>query len=213
MSILISPADGPSWIIGENVPWSAAWSGESSFALAPSLDFPGLTEVCQIERPGTGEPLFAAVHVTRQRLGLAGHLCHVCGETTDPSDRWMFPVASGGFVTLHDGTVGYGCNVPPMHRACAARAAAQCPHLNRLAETPFAAPPEDGRLIQRTDVVPGMEALAATHPPALEIVYSCYRLFSPAFADVVRGRREAWEREARERRGGTRDGGGDFDKA
>lgn len=190
------------WVIGQTVPWSAAWSGETAFALQPSIDFPGMTEVCQIERPGAGEPQFAAVHVTRQRRGLAGHLCHVCGGQTAIDDRWMFPVASGGFVTLHDGTVGYGCNVPPMHRACAGLAAAQCPHLSRLAETPFQCPEEEGRLIWRTDVVPGMEALAATFPPGREIVYSCYRLFSSVFAKVVEERRGAWERETRARREG-----------
>jgi len=188
------------WVIGETVPWSAAWSGETAFALTPSVDFPGMTEVCQIERPGVGEPQFAAVHVTRQRRGLAQNLCHVCGGATRAGERWMFPVASGGFVTLHDGTVGYGCNVPPMHRACAFKAAAQCPHLDRLAEQPFRSPTEEGRLIRRTDVVPGMEALAASHPPGREIVYSCYRLFGPAFAEAVRGRRDAWEKETRRRR-------------
>jgi len=196
---MITSSPASAWIIGETVPWSAAWSGESAYALQASVDFPGMTEVSQIERPGVGEPLFAAVHVTRQRRGLADGLCHVCGRPTAPDDRWMFPVASGGFVTLHDGTVGYGCNVPPMHQACAFKAAAQCPHLIHLAETPFKQPPEDGRLIWRTDVVPGMEALAATHPPGLEIVYSCYRLFSPAFAKMVEERRAAWEGEARAR--------------
>jgi len=195
---------GEPWIIGDTVPWSAAWSGETAFALQPSLDFPGMTEVAQIERPGVGDPLFAAVHVTRQRRGLARHLCHVCGGETRVGDRWMFPVASGGFVTLHDGTVGYGCNVPPMHRACAFKAASRCPHLGHLAETPFRPPPEDGRLIWRTDVVPGMEALAATYPPGMEIVFSCYRLFGPAFAAAVEGRRAAWERETRARRDGAR---------
>ncbi len=198
--IMSTSSAGSTWIIGETVPWSAAWSGESAFALGPSTDFPGMTEVSQIERPGVGEPLFAAVHVSRQRRGLAQGLCHVCGAQTRPGDRWMFPVASGGFVTLHDGAVGYGCNVPPMHRMCAFRAAAQCPHLGRLAERPFRSPREEGRLISRTDVVPGMEALAAGHPPGMEIVYSCYRLFSPAFARAVRTRRDAWDHEARARR-------------
>lgn len=159
-----------------------------------------MTEVCQIERPGVGEPLFAAVHVTRQRRGLAGHLCHVCGKQTMIEDRWMFPVASGGFVTMHDGATGYGCNVPPMHRLCASLAAARCPRLFHLAETPFQCPQEDGRLIWRTDIVPGMEALAATFPPDADIVYSCYRLFGPSFARTVEGRRQAWESETRARR-------------
>ena len=197
---LASLAPLPPWRVGDNVPWSAAWSGESAFALQPSLDFPGLTEVDQIEKPGFGEPLFAAVHVTRQRRGIARQLCHVCGRPTVKRDRWMFPVASGGFVTLHDGTIGYGCNVPPLHRACAARAAAMCPHLGHLNEAPFPCPAEEGRLIQRTDVVPGMEALAATFPPGLQVVFSCYRLYSPEFARRVRRLRDDWDRATLARR-------------
>ena len=35
------------WRIGENVPWSVSWTGESSFTLHPSRDFPGLTDLVQ----------------------------------------------------------------------------------------------------------------------------------------------------------------------
>ena len=187
------------WRIGRNVPWTAAWSGESAFALRPSRLFPGMTELSQIERPGVGQPNFAAVHVDRQRRGLAEHLCHVCGAPTRAGERWMFPVASGGFVTLHDGGVGWGCNVPPMHEACARLAATLCPRLTRLAEQPTRAPDENGRLIWRTDVVPGMEALAATLPPTQPVVFSCYRLFSPAAARRVEADRANWEAGRRAR--------------
>jgi hypothetical protein len=187
------------WRIGETVAWSTAWSRETAFALRPSTDFPGMTEVSQIDRQGHGEPNFAAVHVDRQRRGLADHRCHVCGRPTPEDDRWMFPVASGDFVTLHDGRTGFGCNVPPLHRACADKAAILCPHLDRLAEKPTRWPAGPTRLIWRTDVAPGMEALAATFPPGKEIVYSCYRLFEPEAADAIRAVREAWDRETRER--------------
>ena len=188
------------WRIGETVAWSTAWSRESAFALQPSLDFPGMTEVSQVDRQGQGEPLFAAVHVDRQRRGLADHFCHVCGRQTLEDDRWMFPVASGDFVTLHDGQVGFGCNVPPLHRDCADKAAALCPHLARLVESPSRWPNAPTRLIWRTDVVPGMESLAATFPPGVEIVYACYRLFEPQAADAIRVVRAVWDRETRERR-------------
>ncbi len=183
----------PPWIIGVNVPWSAAWSGETAFTTRPSRLFPGMIELSQIERAGVGEPNFAAVHVDRQRRGLADHLCHVCGQPTAPRDRWVFPVASGGFVTLHDGEVGWGCNVPLMHEPCARRAAGLCPRLTRLAESPTRAPDEDGRLIWRTDVVPGMEALAASFPEGSVVVYSCYRLYSPAAARAMTRARADWE--------------------
>jgi hypothetical protein len=190
----------PPWRIGRNVPWSAAWSAEMAFALRPSTDFPGMTEVSQIDRQGQGEPLFAAIHVDRQRRGVSKLLCHVCGRATTAGDRWMFPVASGDFVKLHDGTEGFGCNVPPMHRTCALIATGQCPHLGRLVEPPFPWPREDTRLIWRTDVVPGMEALAATFPPGAEVVFSCYRLFGPTAAYRIRKARANWERNERARR-------------
>lgn len=189
-----------SWRIGETVAWSTAWSRETAFALQPSVDFPGMTEISQIDRQGAGEPNFAAVHIDRQRRGLADYRCHVCGRSTAPTDRWMFPVASGGFVTLHDGSVGWGCNVPPLHHDCATVAAIRCPHLSRLVEAPQPWPMEESRLIYRTDVAPGMEALAATFPVGLEVIYSCYRLFSPGIADQVREMQSAWEAVSRERR-------------
>ena len=205
MSDMVSHS--PRWAIGETVAWSTAWSKETAFALRPSLDFPGMTEVSQIDRQGIGEPNFAAVHVDRQRRGLVDFRCHVCGKPVPAGDRWMFPVASGGFVTLHDGSVGWGCNVPPLHRGCGQVAAMQCPHLSRLAEEPQPWPEEEGRLIYRTDVVPGMEALAATFPASLEVIYSCYRLFSPDVAERVREMQAAWESNARAQRSVSRPSG------
>src|ERR1019366_6743856 len=87
-----SENQSPPWRIGETVAWSTAWSRETAFALRPSVIFPGMTEVSQIDRQGMGDPNFAAVHVDRQRRGLADHLCHVCGGRTSPDDRWMFLV-------------------------------------------------------------------------------------------------------------------------
>jgi ferredoxin len=191
-------APEPVWRVGESVPWSVAWSGEQAFRLQPSTLFPGMTEVGQAERPGVGRPLFAAVHVDRQRRGMAGHLCHVCGEPTPAHDRWIFPVASGGMVTMADGEERYGGNVPPVHQACAKRAQRQCPHLRKAMARPVACPADEGRLIWRTDVVPGMEALAKSLPPGVEVVFSCYRLYGAAFSrKVARLRREEEARQAR----------------
>jgi hypothetical protein len=191
-------APEPVWRVGESVPWSVAWSEEQSFRLQRSTLFPGMTEVTQAERPGVGRPLFAAVHVDRQRRGMAGHLCHVCGEPTPPRDRWIFPVASGGMVTMDDGSERYGGNVPPVHIACAQRAQRQCPHLRKAMARPVACPADEGRLIWRTDVVPGMEALARSLPPGLEVVFSCYRLYGEAFSrKVARLRREEVARQGR----------------
>lgn len=188
--------------IGVDTPWSVAWSGEMAFRVIPSRIFPGMMEVDQKQAIGEGEPVFAVVHATRQRQGMAGFICHVCGRPTWPDNRYIFPAASGGMVTLQDGTQQYGLNVPPMHLACAERAAAACPHLGKVNEPPLKCSLDPGRLIHRTDVVPGMEALAASLPEGQEVVFACYRLYGPAFtAQVVRAR-EAWEVAVRERRGG-----------
>jgi hypothetical protein len=182
------------------VPWSVAWSGEQAFRLQPSQDFPGMVELDQKHAPGVGQPLFAAVHVTRQRRGMVDLLCHVCGKPTSPQDRYIFPVASGGLVTLHDGSQQYGCNVPPIHHACTARALDACPHLSRLLEHPLKCSADEGRLIRRTDVTPGLEALAATLPAGQEVVFSCYRLYGPEFTGQVVSAREDWDQRARSRR-------------
>ena len=187
----MSEPSAPVWRVGESVPWSVAWSGEQEFRLQKSTTFPGMIEVTQVERPGVGVPVFGAVHVDRQRRGLAQHLCHVCGQPTPPRDRWIFPVASGGMVTMADGSERYGGNVAPVHGACARRAQRQCPHLKAAFARPVACPADEGRLIWRTDVVPGMEALARSFPVGLGVVMSCYRLYGEAFSrKVARLRRE-----------------------
>lgn len=183
------------------VPWSAAWTGEQQFALRPSADFPGLTELEQKQAPGEGEPIFAAINVTRQRRGMIDLLCHVCGRPTDRRDRFIFPAASGGMVTLQDGSELYGLNVPPMHRACAVRASHACPHLLKVAEPPLRCTRDDGRLIHRTDVTPGLEHLARTLAPGVEVVFTCYRLYGPDFTQKVLAARSAWEASVRRRRG------------
>ena len=182
------------------VPWSVAWSGEQSFWLQDSRDFPGRLELEQKQAPGVGEPLFAAVHVTRQRRGMVDLLCHVCGKPTPRLDRFIFPAASGGLVTLHDGSEQYGLNVPPMHRACTVRARRNCPHLARVDEPPLRCASDEGRLIERTDVVPGMEAIARTLPPGVPVVLSCYRLYGPQFTRKVLDARAAWAEASRARR-------------
>lgn len=182
------------------IPWSVAWSGEQSYWLQDSADFPGQIELAQAEAPGVGEPLFAAIHVTRQRRGMVDLACHVCGKPTSRMDRFIFPTASGGMVTMQDGTQQYGLNVPPIHRACAVRARHACPHLGKVDEPPLRCTADEGRLIARTDVVPGMEAIAATLPPGVEVVMSCYRLYGPEFTAKVVAARAAWEQESCERR-------------
>jgi hypothetical protein len=182
------------------VPWSVAWSGEQAYRLVPSRDVAGFLELDQKEAPGVGEPLFATIHFTRHRRGMIELLCHVCGKPTQPHDRYIFPTASGGLVTLHDGSQQYGCNVPPMHRACVVRASHACPHLTQIDEPPLRCGRDEGRLIHRTDVPPGLEALAKEFPPGQPVIFSYYRLYGPEFTAKVQGARDRWEAESRARR-------------
>jgi hypothetical protein len=180
-------------------PWTASWSDEREFGLQPSLDFPGMVELIQKEARGSGHPMFAVVHLTRHRRSIIDQLCHVCGEPTLRGDRFIFPVASGGLVTLHDGAQQYGCNVSPIHGSCAVRARHDCPHLAKLYESPLACPDDEGRLIYRTDVTPGLEPIAESLPKDLEVVFSCYRLYDSSFTRQVMAARDAWEQQARAR--------------
>lgn len=125
------------------------------------------------------------LRLTRHRMGMALHLCHVCGKPTPRRDRYIFLKESGGFVIMPDESTRYAGNVPPVHLSCARRAQQLCPHLSHAFAQPIAFPSEESRLIQRTDVVPGMEALAKTLPQNLKIVFTCYRLYGPHFTKRV----------------------------
>jgi len=181
-------------------PWSAAWSGEQSLTVDLSRDFPGLLEVNQAQAPGAGEPLFGAMNATRLRRGLIDLLCHVCGKPTVRQDRYIFPVASGGLVILQDGSRQYGCNLPPMHQACTVRASHACPHLAKVMEPPLRCTRDEGRLIHRTDVTPGLEGIAKTLPQGVDVVLSCYRLYGKEFTAKVMAARASWEGAVAERR-------------
>ncbi len=175
-----------SWQIGRNVPWTVGWSGEQKFSLRDSTDFPGLVDLQQLQRPGEGTPKFAQMHVSRLRLGMAGHLCHVCGRRTLKSDRYIFPVQSGGIVpVIGSPAPRYVGNVPPVHLACARQAQQLCPHLIEEYADPVPYPSEASELRPRLDVVEGMEELAKTLPRGVKIVYSCIRLYGPRFSRQV----------------------------
>ena len=159
------------------MPWTVSWTGEGSFDLAASSDFPGLVDLVQVERPGEGSPRFKALHVTRHRAGMARHLCHVCGRPTPRNDRYLLPVQSGGFVTVGDDPFRYAANVPPLHLTCARKAQRLCPHLGQATIPPVAYPNEESLLMPRRDIPEGMEELAKTLAPGLSVVFSCLRLF------------------------------------
>lgn len=179
----IAPA-AVEWSIGKNVPWSVSWTGEQSFDLRVSNDFPGTMEVVQIQRPGEGSPKFASQHVTRHRLGMTNHLCHVCGRRTLRGDRYIFPAQSGGMVDV-EGQQRFVGNVPPVHRACSKQAQRLCPHLSHSFAEPVAYPSEDSLLLPRFDVALGMEELAKALPRGLKVVFTCVRVYGPRFSKRV----------------------------
>ncbi len=182
-------------MIGETVPWSVSWTGEDSYDLVASADFPGFADLVQVQRPGEGVPKFAAVHVTRQRMGILGQLCHVCGRRTMARNRYIFPVELGGFVAVAD-TMRYAGTVPPVHLACARRARALCPHLSHALADPIMFPNDEGQVVPHPGVPAGMEALARTLPAGVRVAFSCLRVYGPRFSRTV-------ERLRKERGGRT----------
>lgn len=180
------------WRLRDSVPWTVSWTGEERFDFMDSQDFPGLVDLVQISRPGEGLPKFKALHVTRLRVGMARHICHVCGRPTPKNDRYLLPLQSGGFVSVEDDPFRYAANVPPLHLACTRKAQLLCPHLRKATIPPVAYPSEESQLVPRRDVVEGMEALAKTLPPNMPVVFSCCRLFGSRFSRKVLKLRQAY---------------------
>jgi hypothetical protein len=178
------------WQIGSNVPWSVAWTGEQSFELQDSVEFPDWVDLIQLENQGKGEPTFASLHVSRQRKAMSGHLCHVCGRPTPSRDRYLFPLVTGGFVTLTDETERYASTVPSVHLNCARKAQALCPHIRQSMTGPVPFPAEESFLMPHPDIPFGMEELSKTLPEDLRVVFSSVRIYGPKFSRwVMRKRR------------------------
>lgn len=146
----------PALIIGKDVPWNAAWSGETGHDVRPCRWAEGRAAVWQRHAPGEGRPHFADPHMTRQRQSVARMLCTVCGEPTQPYERFMF--ALGMWTAFGDGAV-WATTESPVHRQCADLAAEICPHLRRqgLEPIPF---PEGHKVVAQ--MVGGAE-LKRTH--------------------------------------------------
>ena len=179
--------DATSWRIGENLPWTAPWSGESRYRLAPSVMFSGLRELVQLEAPGVGEPQLQGMNLMRQRRGVNAHLCQVCGLATSPGDRWLFPTVTGAFIKAKVG-IRYATHMPPTHADCAARAARLCPHLRAALAEPIAMPRDIGFLAPETSLPLSLSHLEGQLPKG--VVFSYFRVFNDAFTRVVRRLRE-----------------------
>jgi hypothetical protein len=188
-----SSAAAPAWRIGETVPWTAPWSAEDEFELAPSPNFPGRMELIQISRPGEGAPVLDGMHVMRQREGLVRHLCHLCGRPTARHDRWLFPTVTGHFTPYKDGSLRYASHLPPIHLDCARRAQELCPHLRLTDAQPIRFPEKTGELACETNAPPKMAHVARSLPPGVKVIFSYYRLHTAAFSRLVMRQRAAAE--------------------
>ena len=115
---------------------------------APCPSANGMLALQQTENPGQGRPLYSKNHYSRQRRSVREMLCPMCGEPTEAGDRWS---QTGRWITARDLRAhGMGAWLPvdmsddrlllglgavaPLHRACAERSLAHCPHLRGMAD-------------------------------------------------------------------------------
>ncbi|MDB5447250.1 MAG: hypothetical protein JWQ97_2567 [Phenylobacterium sp.] len=135
-------------MVGVDVPWVTSWSDEPLLGVRPCSSIAGGLAVCQAERAGHGRPQYSRNHLVRQRRSVAQMLCPMCGEPTPQEDRWSQTArrTSAGALRAR----GLGALIPPelkdaavmidagaispLHRACAERSLAQCPHLSAMPE-------------------------------------------------------------------------------
>jgi len=134
--------------VGVDVPWVTSWTEEPFLGVRPCASVGGRLAVHQLDRPGQGRPQYSRNHLVRQRLSVARMLCPMCGQATHPQDRWSQtarPTSAGalrakgldplipGQIKDSAGLVDAGA-IAPLHRACAERSLAHCPHLSAMAE-------------------------------------------------------------------------------
>ena len=114
---------------GVPVPYTASWSGEDKFFLAPCPFAGGRPAICQHEARGAGKPRFGAPHMVRQREVIAKDLCDLCGRplrnATKVSLSHARPRANGA-AALDILQVE-----PLLHKECAAISVQHCPSLKR----------------------------------------------------------------------------------
>lgn len=111
------------------VPFTASWSQEERFFLAPCAIFDGQLAICQDSAMGQGKALFGKPHMQRQREAIGNGLCDICGRAlalrtkVSLSHARPQPHAAQGWAVLQV--------EPMMHRECACIAVTQCPSLKR----------------------------------------------------------------------------------
>jgi hypothetical protein len=165
------------------------WSDEAEFSFQRSIVFPGLVELTQVERQGSGRPTPSGMNIMRQRRGVIELRCHVCGEPTPPSDRFLFPVVTGAFVKIPGGT-RYASHVPPTHAKCAEIAQRLCPHLRSRYAQPVAFPHDKGFVSPERSVPETLGHVADQIGAPGGLVYGYYRIFGEGFTRLIRRLRQ-----------------------
>jgi len=128
--------------VGVDVPWVTSWTAETITGVAACPSVGGRPALCQTDHAGFGKPQYSKNHLVRQRLTVSRMLFPMCSyppvedsrrtQTGNPrAAGWLR--AEKGF-RLPDGVaddqvvIDAGA-IAPLHRACATRSMAQCPHL------------------------------------------------------------------------------------
>jgi hypothetical protein len=175
--------DKPSSLkVGVDVPWVTSWSAEAVTGAARCASVGGRPALMRDSRPGFGKPQYSLNHLVRQRLTMVRMLCPMCGEPTPEDDRWTTTATTHAAGWLRDRrgvvlpdavaedqiVIDAGA-IAPLHRACAKRSMAQCPHLRADPNLHLA------RFPARYRLVPLMaEAEGATGaPPVIGFVQLC----------------------------------------
>lgn len=111
------------------VPWTASWSGEETFHVAPCPVFNRRPAICQTSSPGNGRPQFGKPHSNRQRKAVGLCLCDLCGKSIKLSTKVSLSHAR----PVPHGAEGWAIlQVEPLlHPECAYECVRWCPSLKR----------------------------------------------------------------------------------
>jgi hypothetical protein len=74
------------------VPWTASWSAEERFYVAPCRFADGRRAICQEEAQGRGKPMFGKPHSQRQRQAIVEGLCDLCRKPLKSALAYRFPM-------------------------------------------------------------------------------------------------------------------------
>lgn len=111
------------------VPYAALWSGEQGgthIAICPHIDHVAL---CDVEKRGTGKPIFGKPHMGRQRHVIVSDLCDLCAKPLKA--RTKVSLSHARSVVSGAGGLTVMQVEPMLHKDCAAICVKHCPSLKR----------------------------------------------------------------------------------